>query len=285
MASSTSPFGEIGESAEKETVRAGNGYAAPVTNDQHAPFSNRQSELMAPRASGNVPAYTEIDSNPLPQIVFGDAMPEVVKPAPAVQPDADRRDFIGDPIPVQDSHEQSESQSSPRVPWYKRKSAVILAVSIVAIVGILAALFGTLGGLGVLSNNRGVSSPAATGQAPNSTSTSSPVTGTPTTSVESSASAGSSVSSSLAPFSVSAADIPPHRTTTNIIPTVSQPVSDAYPRMHGLLEVLAKYLDGLRQCRLPRHGFQPAGRQESGTMLRHLLHQHADGLQHVGVGS
>jgi hypothetical protein len=205
MPLSTPPVSVSGDvSSEKEIVPPDEHHATPLTHGHYVPETHGQPENPARVSFGQVQAYSEIDSNPLPQLVFGDAMPEVVKPSPAVCPDAVREDFVSDPIPVEKSGEEPRRKSTKASPWYKRKSVTVLAIiAIVAIVGIFAVLFGTLGGLGVFRNNRSISSSTPSNQTQNPSSTSSLGAATATGSPASSSSTTSSASSASSSSAVS----------------------------------------------------------------------------------
>lgn len=135
--------------------------ATPVTNGHYMPYvppASRQPENPdngTPSMYGHAPVYSEVDNNPLPQIVFGDAPPEVVKPPSDIRPDAAREDFVSrdnQPIPVHNDDGGEETKPVERA-WYKGKRVTMLAISGIVIIGILAVVFGTLGGLGVFTNN------------------------------------------------------------------------------------------------------------------------------------
>jgi FlaG/FlaF family flagellin (archaellin) len=174
--------------SEKQLAPADEASATTGTNGYYV--SNIHGQPGNP-ATGSTPAYTETDNNPLPQLVFDDALPEVVKPA--IQPDHAGEDFSSRPIPVDSgSEEQAPSPDAAKPTWYKRKSMMIIAIaSIVAVVVILAVLFGTLAGLGLFRNDQ--ASPTGQDQIPTSTSSLGP---TATTTSQASSSAGTPLSTS-----------------------------------------------------------------------------------------
>jgi hypothetical protein len=174
---------------------------------------------------GQAPVYSEVDSNPLPQIVFGDALPEVHKITPVIYPDAMRDGFVNSPIPVDlsgqeanmgtvddnNNNNNSTSSSNNHAPWYQKKSLKALSIiAAVCVVGILAILFGTLGGLNVFSGNNRNAAAASS----NHTSTASSVTQTSTASATGSTISSSTTTSSASKTSSSSSvsslpDLPP----------------------------------------------------------------------------
>ncbi|KAB5547146.1 hypothetical protein GE09DRAFT_1288826 [Coniochaeta sp. 2T2.1] len=192
----------VDASAGMEAVQQPQHPASPADgNGPYLPY--RPNAALPPNrvSSGQTAAYSEIDSNPLPQIVFGNELPEVVKPTPAVAPDAVREYFFHGPIPVtaEDTQnirggaESEKQDTGGAVPWYRRKSMTICGVvSIVAVVVILAAVFGALGGLGILSKHRNT----AASTEPQSTTS----TPTQTTSSSASSSSTSSTTKTSSPF-------------------------------------------------------------------------------------
>lgn len=163
----------------KETVPAADFHTTSTANGRYIPYTPGQTQNPGRSSHNSATAYTEIDDNPLPQLVMGDAVPEVVKPSPAVYPDAVREDFVSGPIPVQDpvGNPEHHCPQDGKRPWYKRKF-VVVTVGVVAIVMILSVVLGTLGGLGVFSNNRNTSSSTS----PDPTQTSSSATSSTATS-------------------------------------------------------------------------------------------------------
>lgn len=243
MTSSTRPIGATGEvTTEKEIVAADGHHATPITNGQYVPNIHGQPDNPARGSNGEALPYTEIDNNPLPQLVFGDAMPEVVKPSAAVYPDAVREDFVSGPIPVENRGEEENRNSSAGGPWYKRKSATVLAtIGLVAVVGILAVLFGTLGGLGVFDNNRSSSASTAPDPTQNLSSSSSLGAAAPTGSTASSSPTTSPLTTSS---SSTVSTTPPllHMLALTFPPPVGLPLSDSSAGMHRLLNLYPKHI-------------------------------------------
>ncbi|OIW30800.1 hypothetical protein CONLIGDRAFT_642855 [Coniochaeta ligniaria NRRL 30616] len=199
------------ESSEKETAPTYQHPATPAPSGYYMPRTHGEPHHPAGGSAGQVPAYNEIDDNPLPQLVLGDAMPEVFKTSPAVYPDAVREDFVSGPIPVGGGGEEQQSNSAAEDPWYKRHT-VLAVIGTVAVVAILAILFGTLGGLGVFTNNRNSSTSASSDPAQNPSSTSSLSTAAPTSSP---ASSTTSVAATLSSTSSATPPTlqPPHQCT------------------------------------------------------------------------
>lgn len=203
----------------------------------YVPGPQAQPDRQPPSGShSQTPAYSEIDSNPLPQLSFGDAIPEVVKSTPAVSPDAVREDFVSEPIPGDEQDPEPQRDSTKKAPWYKRKSVALLAtIGTVAIIGILAVLFGTLGGLGVFTDNDRSTASASSATSAGRSSTSTSSVGTPTSAVgpplSASGSTPSATASSGSPSTVSTSPYPSQiSSTSHFLPLTADRPSHPLPQ-------------------------------------------------------